>query len=61
MDPSYDSDTTAFNDYTENGFDKNEQVRLACLFKELSDNGCYVMLPKHNTRLINELYKDFNI
>ena len=61
LDPPYDSDTTTFNDYTENGFDKNEQVRLACLFKELSDKGCYVMLSNHNTKLINDLYKDFNI
>ena len=29
--------------------------------KELSDKGCYVMLSNHNTILINELYKDFNI
>lgn len=61
LDPPYDSDTTTFNDYTENGFDKSEQVRLACLFKELSDKGCYVMLSNHNTKLINDLYKDFNI
>ena len=61
LDPPYDSDTTTFNDYTENGFDKSEQVRLACLFKELSDKGCYVMLSNHNTKLINDLYKDLNI
>lgn len=61
LDPPYDSDTSTFNDYTENGFDKNEQVRLACLFKELSDRGCFVMLSNHNTKLINDLYKDFNI
>ena len=61
LDPPYDSDTSTFNDYTENGFNKDEQIRLAKLFKELSDRGCYVMLSNHNTILVNELYKDYNI
>ena len=34
LDPPYDSDTSTFNDYTENGFNKDEQRRLALLFKE---------------------------
>lgn len=61
FDPPYDSDTTTFNSYTEDGFGKEEQIRLAKVYKELSDKGCYVMLSNHNTKLINELYKDFNI
>lgn len=61
FDPPYDSDTSTFNNYTEDGFGKEEQKRLAKVFKELSDKGCYVMLSNHNTTLINELYKDYNI
>ncbi len=61
FDPPYDSDTSTFNSYTEDGFGKKEQERLAKLYKELSDRGCYVMLSNHNTKLIRELYKDFNI
>lgn len=61
FDPPYDSDTSTFNSYTEDGFNKNEQVRLARVFKELSDRGCYVMLSNHNTMLVNELYKDYHI
>ena len=61
FDPPYDSDTNTFNSYTENGFGKEEQYRLARVYKELSDRGCYVMLSNHNTKLVNELYKDFNI
>ena len=61
FDPPYDSDTSTFNSYTEDGFDRNEQVRLASVFKKLSDRGCYVMLSNHNTSLIKELYKDFNV
>ena len=61
FDPPYDSETTTFNSYTENGFGKEEQVRLARVYKELADKGCYVMLSNHNTSLVKELYKDFNI
>ena len=61
FDPPYDSDTDTFNSYTEEGFNKDQQRRLADVYKELSDRGCYVMLSNHNTVLINELYKDFNI
>lgn len=61
LDPPYDSDTSTFNDYTENGFNKDEQIRLAKLFKELSDRGCYVMLSNHNTILVKEMYSNYNI
>ena len=61
FDPPYDSDTNTFNSYTETGFNKDEQRRLARIFKELSDKGCFVMLSNHNTILIQELYKDYNI
>ncbi len=60
FDPPYDSDTSAFNSYTENGFDKEEQRRLAKVFKEMDKRGCYVMLSNYNTVLIKELYKDYN-
>lgn len=61
FDPPYDSDTETFNAYTETGFSKEEQRRLAEVFKDLDARGCYVMLSNHNTTLINELYKDYNI
>ena len=61
FDPPYDSETSTFNSYTENGFGKEEQRRLAKVYKELSERGCYVMLSNHNTTLVKELYKDFNI
>ncbi len=61
FDPPYDSDTSTFNSYTEIGFGKEEQKRLSEVFKKLSNKGCYVMLSNHNTELINELYKDYNI
>ncbi len=61
FDPPYDSDTKTFNSYTEEGFGKEEQVRLSRVYKELANKGCYVMLSNHNTMLVKELYKDYNI
>ena len=61
FDPPYDSDTGTFNSYTEEGFGKESQRRLARVFKELDEKGIYVMLSNHNTTLINELYNGFNI
>jgi len=61
FDPPYDSETSTFNSYTENGFGKEEQARLARVYKKLADKGCYVMLSNHNTTLVKELYKEFNI
>ena len=62
FDPPYDvlkKDT--FESYTKEGFGVEGQKRLANLFKELDKKGCYVMLTNHNTELINELYKGYNI
>lgn len=48
--------------YTDkNAFGKDEQRRLADVYKKLSDKGVYVMLSNHNTEFIRKLYKDFHI
>lgn len=52
---------TSFESYTKEGFSLENHQRLARLYKKLSDKGVYCMLTNHNTDLINELYKDFNI
>ena len=61
IDPPYDQINSSFTSYTLEGFDHNEQRRLAKVVKELSDRGVQVMLSNHNTDLIRELYKDYNI
>lgn len=63
FDPPYDviENKNSFTAYAKDNFGKDEQKRLAMLFKELSDKGVYVMLSNHNTAFINELYKDYNI
>ena len=47
---------TSFESYTKEGFDIESHKRLANLYDELTDRGCYCMLTNHNTELINELY-----
>lgn len=63
FDPPYDviENKNSFTSYAKNDFGKEEQIRLAKLYKRLSDRGVMVMLSNHNTAFINELYKDFNI
>lgn len=51
----------SFESYTKEGFALEEHKRLARLYKELTDKGVYCILTNHNTELINELYKDYNI
>lgn len=47
---------TSFESYTKEGFDVESHKRLAKLFDELTQRGCYCMLTNHNTDFINELY-----
>ena len=63
FDPPYDpfDEKDTFTSYTKFNFSKEDQIRLAKLYKELSNKGVYVMLSNHNTKLINELYQEFNI
>lgn len=49
---------TSFKSYTKEGFDIESHKRLASLYKELTERGCYCMITNHNTELINELYSD---
>lgn len=47
---------TSFESYTKEGFDIESHKRLARLYDQLTDRGCYCMLTNHNTELIHELY-----
>lgn len=47
---------TSFESYTKEGFDIESHKRLAKLYDDLTERGCYCMLTNHNTDLINELY-----
>lgn len=49
---------TSFEAYTKEGFDVESHKRLAELYDELTERGCYCMLTNHNTEFINELYSN---
>lgn len=63
LDPPYQplSTTSSFTGYTRNSFGEADQIRLANMFKKLTDKGCYAMLSNSDTPFIRELYEDFNI
>lgn len=53
--------TADFTRYAKEGFTMEDQKRLANLFRELSEDGVYVMLSNSNLPLVQELYSGFNI
>lgn len=50
--------SSSFEAYTKEGFDVKSHIRLAKLFDELTERGCYCMLTNHNTEFINTLYSN---
>jgi DNA adenine methylase len=61
LDPPYHplSDTARFTSYTSTDFGVADQRRLADLFRELDQRGCYVMLSNSATGLVRELYQGY--
>lgn len=47
---------TSFESYTKERFTLESHERLARLYDELTERGCYCMLTNHNTELIEQLY-----
>ena len=47
---------TSFESYTKEGFTLESHARLARLYDELTERGCYCVLTNHNTELIEQLY-----
>lgn len=52
---------TSFESYTKEGFSLEDHERLARVFRDMTDRGCYCILTNHNTDLINDLYTDYEI
>ena len=63
LDPPYDTweDKDSFTSYSKDAFGKDEQKRLARVFRDLANKGAFVMLSNHNTEFIRELYSDYII
>jgi DNA adenine methylase len=63
FDPPYApiSDTVSFTTYTKAGFDFEEQKRLAQVFAELDERGCYVLGSNSATVEIRDLYSEHHV
>jgi DNA adenine methylase len=62
LDPPYAKENkTSFTKYQKSDFDEKEQEKLALLLKKLDNLGVMFLLSNSNTKIINELYKDFTI
>lgn len=63
LDPPYHplSETARFTSYTKEGFDAEDQRRLAEVFRELDRRGCLVMLSNSDTPFIRDLYAGYDI
>jgi DNA adenine methylase len=56
--PYYPKDVYSdFKRYNKEQFHENDHQRLAALYNELSDRGCYVMLSNSDTPFTRDLYK----
>jgi DNA adenine methylase len=63
FDPPYHpiNKTSSFTSYTSGKFGEEEQRRLAAVYAQLAERGCFVMLSNSDTPLIRELYADFHL
>jgi len=62
IDSPYDSiNGTSFDTYAKDGFSVEGHKRLSETYKRLDNAGCYCMLTNHDTTLIRQLYREYNI
>lgn len=63
LDPPYSplTKTANFTDYTSQGFDDNDQLRLRDLYLELDKKGCLVMLSNSDVAKVRDWYGKFRV
>ncbi len=63
FDPPYVplSETSSFTSYTKDGFDMDMQFKLRDVCDELESMGVKFLLSNSDTKLVNELYENYNI
>lgn len=63
FDPPYVplSETSSFTSYTKDGFDLDMQFKLRDVCDELGSMGVKFLLSNSDTKLVNELYENYNI
>lgn len=52
---------SSFTQYTKDGFNYEDHLRLAKVIDKLHERGCYIMLTNSIAPLVYELYKKYNI
>lgn len=53
--------TSNFTEYSPDSFSVEDQKRLAAVYSQLHEMGCFVMLSNSDTELVEELYRGFHI
>ncbi len=63
LDPPYEplSSSSSFTAYSSKGFDRNNQLRLSHVLKELDRKGVNFLLSNSGNSFLKELYDDFHI
>ena len=63
FDPPYEpvSTTASFTAYAQDGFRREDQMRLRDVFVALDKRGCKLMLSNSDVPFIRDLYRDFNL
>lgn len=63
MDPPYEpvSSTASFTAYAQEGFGREDQLRLRDVFRVLDRRGCKLMLSNSDVDFIRELYRGYRI
>ena len=63
FDPPYVplNETSSFTSYTKDGFDLDMQFKLRDVCDELDNKGVKFLLSNSDTKLVNELYENYNI
>lgn len=63
FDPPYEpvSETSSFTAYAQDGFRREDQLRLRDVFRVLDRRGCKLMLSNSDVPFIRELYRDYHV
>jgi DNA adenine methylase len=63
FDPPYEpvSTTASFTAYAQDGFRREDQMRLRDVFAALDKRGCKLMLSNSDVPFVRDLYKDFEL
>ena len=63
LDPPYEpvSETASFTAYAQNGFGRQDQLRLRDVLAALDRRGCRLMLSNSDVPFIRDLYRDYRI